>query len=352
MSENGQRAWCWTLNNYTDADVVKLNSLQADGESARRGCHLYLVYGKEVGTGGTPHLQGFIYFKSPKQRRQVVAYLGEPGLRMHLEAKGKWSTVKQAADYCKKDGDFHESGAQPAGQGCRTDIANFLAVATTHNDLEAAEEFPEQYAKYHTAFSKLQFHAAKERTTKTEVWWLWGPTGTGKSHFANEIGKASGLGVYRKPPNTKWWDGYNHEKFVIMDEFRGDWWGDHTFRMLLVLFDKYGLSVEVKGGTRQFVAEKIYVTSCKHWRTMFEGQGEALGQLERRIEHTMLFNERFEERRPHDDQVFGGHEDPERDEPADPLWAQRADDWPQAGNEDFGEIFPFEDLEMDMSFLN
>lgn len=47
-------AWCFTLNNYTDEEIRRLESLECER----------LVVGKEVApTTGTPHLQGYIRFK-------------------------------------------------------------------------------------------------------------------------------------------------------------------------------------------------------------------------------------------------------------------------------------------------
>lgn len=108
MSRN--RSWCFTLNNYEDAALSALAELE---------CR-YIVYGKEVGEEGTPHLQGFVMFPNPIGFNSVKAKLPQG---CHIEAaKG---TPKQAADYCKKDGDFTERGDPPA-QGKRKDIERLV----------------------------------------------------------------------------------------------------------------------------------------------------------------------------------------------------------------------------------
>ena len=86
--------WCYTINNPTSEPIL---------EDVR-----YHIYGREVGEKeGTKHLQGFVIFYKQLYFSKVKTLL--PGA--HLEvAKG---TNQQAADYCKKDGDFVETGELP-----------------------------------------------------------------------------------------------------------------------------------------------------------------------------------------------------------------------------------------------
>lgn len=106
---NRAKRWCFTLNNYTDGEVELLDQLfQSDHVT-------YGVYGFETGASGTPHLQGFVVFEQEKRLTQVKRLVSE---RAHFEvARG---TPVQAADYCKKDGDFKEYGECPTGRTCPT----------------------------------------------------------------------------------------------------------------------------------------------------------------------------------------------------------------------------------------
>ena len=49
---------CFTLNNYTTADIDK------GVEFGTNKC-TYLVYGEEIGELGTPHLQGYLELNDP-----------------------------------------------------------------------------------------------------------------------------------------------------------------------------------------------------------------------------------------------------------------------------------------------
>lgn len=94
--------WVATVNNYTAAEYDAL--ILSAQESTK-----YAIVGREVGESGTPHLQCFFVFNNRLRLRQVKAV---PGLqRAHLEpARG---TTSQAANYCKKEGDFWEHGELP-----------------------------------------------------------------------------------------------------------------------------------------------------------------------------------------------------------------------------------------------
>lgn len=135
--------WCFTLNNYIPEDEARISGLDCK----------YLVYGRETGSSGTPHLQGFIIFGSNHRLQAVKDKVGE---RAHLEiAHG---TSDQAATYCKKDGDFVELGSPPK-PGKRNEwelyvdwISDLGRVPTGR---ELAVNFPNLFARYEKAAYKI-----------------------------------------------------------------------------------------------------------------------------------------------------------------------------------------------------
>lgn len=105
------RRWCFTINNPTPEDEQRLRAID----------HVYLVWGREVAGTGTPHCQGFLVYANSVSFRRVRTDIP----RGHIErARG---TSQQAADYCKKDGDFVELGTFPGNQGQRTDIRGIIS---------------------------------------------------------------------------------------------------------------------------------------------------------------------------------------------------------------------------------
>lgn len=111
------KRWVFTLNNPTD-DEAQAIADYGDSDACE-----YLVYGRETGDSGTPHLQGYVIFNSAIRLSTVKSRLGSQ--RFHLEVSR--GTPSEASDYCKKDGDYEEFGDCPeVSQGKRTDLERFF----------------------------------------------------------------------------------------------------------------------------------------------------------------------------------------------------------------------------------
>lgn len=81
----------------------------------------------------------------------------------------------------------------------------------------------------------------------------------------------------------QWFDGYDAETDVIFEEFNGQ----IPFRQFLRLLDKYPCQVQTKGGSKYWVARRIWITSSVHpsqWYATLEEKSEgSLAQLMRRL---------------------------------------------------------------------
>lgn len=122
--------WCFTLNNYTPADLDRLSVLPEGVE--------YLVFGKEVGDSGTRHLQGTVCFQSRKRLSQVISVIGQA----HCSTT---RFLSQSIEYCKKDGDFTQLGLPPrenasgSRSGARSDLEDFKATVKDRGVTNMAE---------------------------------------------------------------------------------------------------------------------------------------------------------------------------------------------------------------------
>lgn len=134
-SENTQSAprtknWCFTLNNYTQNDIDKIDKLRDE-----RG--VYVIYGKEVGESGTPHLQGFVSFPSRKRLTYVKNKIGQAHFSMAR-------MIDNSIEYCKKEGDYVEFGIRPHDNkksGKRNDLESFKEdVKSGIHDLKTLRE--------------------------------------------------------------------------------------------------------------------------------------------------------------------------------------------------------------------
>lgn len=244
------RNYCFTLNNYNDDDVLRLRQLK-DDESV-----LYIVYGRETGSEGTRHLQGYLRAKNPRSFTWFKGIIGE---RAHIEpSKG---SPAQNRKYCTKDGDFEEYGQIPPGQGTRTDLQSAIDDLRSSGSVKLlADKHPLVYLRYGRnihAWATL-VEAIPKRQWKTLVYVYVGPPGTGKSKRASEEAQAIG-DVYYKP-NGDWWDGYSGQPCVILDDF----YGNLKYNELLNVCDRYPCKVPIKGAFVEFVSTHIYITSNKY----------------------------------------------------------------------------------------
>lgn len=254
---------CFTLNNYTLEEELELLCF---------GLPItYMIFGYEKGEKEeTPHLQGYLELNH-RMRLDTIKKI--PGLaRAHLEARR--GTQEEAINYCKKDGNFLEWGDPKINmKGHRFDLDEVRVAATNFGMREVVKWGNLQQIR--VAEKYLQY-CEPRRNWEPEVTWIYGPTGTGKSRIAHERMP----NAYRKGTSNKWWDGYDGHEDVIMDDFRGNWM---TLTDFLDLTDRYGTSIEYKGGTRQFLAKRIIITSAYHPEEVYHGSDEKMEQLTRRI---------------------------------------------------------------------
>lgn len=130
------RNWIFTVNNYTDADIAIFNQLVPDTAK-------YVVYGKEVGESGTPHLQGYVQFKA--QLRLASCKKVHPTCYWDA-ARG---TPEENLEYCSKQGDHYEFGTA-VKKAQRSDIDAFKEAVSSgeNNMITLREEHSMICAKY------------------------------------------------------------------------------------------------------------------------------------------------------------------------------------------------------------
>lgn len=237
MSQAKSTRWCFTLNNYTAEDIVAIATWDTK----------YLVYGKEIASTGTPHLQGFCILKT-QQRLSAVK---------KLHAKAHWEVAKgtslQASNYCKKDSDYMEFGILSM-QGKRTDLESAIDDIKSGVGMSTvADNHPVVFVKYGRGLRDLALLLAKPyQHQSVRGIWIYGPPGTGKSHCARELSPS----MYIKPQN-KWFDGYNGEAVILLEDLDTNVLGHY----LKIWSDKYPCTGETKGGTTHLQHKLFVVTS-------------------------------------------------------------------------------------------
>lgn len=261
------RAWCFTLNNWTEQHQDRLRALvqSCDGVDEGRvhvthpvgGCARYIRWGREVApTTGTEHLQGLVSFLHGVSFAVCRRLLGGSA---HVEPVADWDA---SMEYVIKDGDWEEHGRRPR-PGARTDLERIASALVTGETTlhDVALEFPSRYLQYSRGWRALAAEVASQQPgqrQRPDILYLWGPSGVGKTRRANSDYPSPG--AYWLPhPNcgTVWWDGYRGQDTVVIDEFNG-WL---TLTECLRILDRYPHSVRTHDGYVPLRAHRFVFTS-------------------------------------------------------------------------------------------
>lgn len=275
-AQNGKtrsRNWFLTLNNYTQEELDKLCQDLKDDDV------VYYIMAKEVGESGTPHIQGEVRFKNPRQLSGMKKFSS----RAHWE---KTISPDDANKYCKKDGDYVEYGTPPK-QGKRTDLDEVRDAIREGANMRDIILESENFQQIKMA-EKLMPYLQPKRNWKPRVRWFHGPSGTGKTRKAVELFKDKDY--YKiSGANLKWWQGYYGQEYVIIDELRQR---HIDYGKLLSLLDRYEETVDVKGTSSQFLAREIIITGPVHPEKEydhFNGEDDSIEQLLRRLDEIVDF---------------------------------------------------------------
>lgn len=263
------RVWAFTWNNYT----VLPTKLPEFGR--------YAILGKEIGKKGTPHIQGHVEFTRNVRYTHVQKWLG---VECHVE---KVKSIPAHRQYCKKDQNWTELGKAISGQGSRTDINNCKeSIKQGMPLLDLFDKHTQVCFKYPRAVNTYIGLLTPPVRTQLDVMVFFGKPGRGKTRFAyknwpNLYAIPLGKGV--------WFDGYNKEETVLIDDFKGQM----PLNDLLRLLDLYPIRVQTKGGHVWFTPKRIIITSnqlINDWYN-YDSRSDEEQALRRRISHFQDFNE-------------------------------------------------------------
>ncbi|AXH73202.1 MAG: putative viral replication protein [Circoviridae sp.] len=231
----------FTLNNYDEPAIEHLRSILKTDKVR------YALFGYEVAETGTKHLQGYVSFLKPTRISAIKKALPRAFVE---KANGN---EQQNYDYCSKEGKIEEFGRR-SQQGKRTDLDTAIEHLREGGIKRVIEETPREYVKFHRGLEALEYRLNNTPYNHDDVRgvWIWGPPGTGKSHDARLFDSEA----FIKPQN-KWWDGYNGEKTVILDDLDTCMLGHY----LKIWADKYACTGEFKGGTVHIRHTKFIITS-------------------------------------------------------------------------------------------
>lgn len=262
----------------------------------------FVAVGKETcPQTGRPHIHIYLETKTRRSIGGIKKILHDPDLHVEL----RMGNAYQAIDYTMKSGVCWKMG-EIMRPGRRTDLDGIRELIDNGGDLlDVADQHFGDFVRYHRGIS-LYIDLVRRRQQRDaervapEVIVYIGAAGSGKSwHCANdEDYKDDGYQLLLQQNGKVYFDGYEKQKVIWMDEFTGSTLPFTTFCRIA---DKYGCRVETKGGSVEIIGlKKILISTIeppKYWWAGSDRFNRDPKQLYRRISKLFFIP-------PADDDVF------------------------------------------------
>lgn len=246
-----QRNWCFTSFKDLDWDTVYMKN----GDMIR-----YIGWGPETCPDTKKwHQQGWIQFVNAK-RMNSIKKMAE-AKELHLEPC--YGTVDDNEAYISKECKPEEVRRWGSfkRQGQRTDVEMVKKDIDDGKDmLEVAENNFGYFVKHSGGLLKyreLKMRSDSNRIRPMHVTFVTGPTGVGKTRWAMEEAEKYGNYYIIKGACMKWWNGYEYQKTLIIDEFANDL----VITAMLNVLDEIPLRLNVKNTFVYANWERVIITS-------------------------------------------------------------------------------------------
>ncbi len=236
---------------FTDFEMLDFEKIYND-YSAKIA---YLCVGIEVcPESKKTHNQGWIQFKSQQRLTAIKKMVSNI---THFEpCKGSAASNDR---YCKKDGKWKAFGTCTT-QGQRTDLDALQAkIKGGATRMQIIEEDFSLYCRYRGGIDVAiqEYCKANNRQFRhLKVLCYYGDTNTGKTRDAM-ADEANGLPFKIAGNSLNWWDGYDGEKTIVIDDYNND----VTITRMLNILDGYTLRLPIKGGFTYASWTKVYLTT-------------------------------------------------------------------------------------------
>lgn len=250
--EAKDRHWAFVAWDWTDD---KLKHLMSNELKSRR----YIICGEEIcPTTGRRHLQSYVIWENPVSWKTCCERLNLH--KFWCKIKYKFSSDQNNIDYCSKDKNFHEAGER-LHQGMTSDVHEALETLKVKGLHKTALQFPDVGFKSPQGLKFMNEVYAKERSlTWREISCdiIYGPTRSGKTSLVYKKHGYENVYSLPEPGGTElWFDGYDGEPVLLIDEFTG--W--IKFNLLLKILDNQPLQIKIKGGYTYAQWSKVYIVS-------------------------------------------------------------------------------------------
>ncbi len=238
------RNWC-----FTDFELKDWAKIYKENDDIR-----YICWGEETcPKTKKKHYQGWLQIEKKKRLGGIKKVCQSK--KIHIEAcRG---TEGDNEKYCQKDNLYKKEGEYLV-QDQRTDLEKLKKMIDEGGTLKdiADTDFQSfiQYNRGFQEYKKIVDRVRRKTFRKVKVIHLHGETGTGKTkkamEYSDDTYKIQGNGL-------KWWDGYEGEKTLVIDEYDNQ----IACTELLGILDGYQLRLPIKGSFTYANWDKVIITS-------------------------------------------------------------------------------------------
>lgn len=238
------------------------------------------LYGVEKTADGRTHLQGMAYAKKKcswltKMKPNHIEPCRSPLDSIAYCKKGEQSHEEWDKEGTKgpnygKNAEVYTEGDQPTFNiaGEKEKLTNRQMLDGKLETLVEEESLSlYNYEKVKRAKTLFLLHTAMKTIPTQKALWIWGEPRSGKTTAVlNHYGVDK---VFLKPQN-KWWDGYDGEKIILLDDF--DKGGTCLGHYLKIWADTVmPIKGEIKGTTSPLPYDRFIVTSNYSIEELFAG---------------------------------------------------------------------------------
>lgn len=239
------RRWFITENNPTEEEIQRFKELDC--------IWLFLCKEHQDQENATPHIHVAVVFNNARRwstlhklfpRADVEPMDGSPQSCKTYMTKEEGIETFEKGEIPKSRGESNEETKK------KWNDAYTAAKEGRFDDIPR-----DMWVRYQNSFKQIYYDHQKDpsleelgdRDLKDHFLWLWGPTGTGKSHTAHRIAKeiAPDEEPYLKDLN-KWWNGYTHQRVTIIEEADPKRC-EHLASFFKKWCDKWNFTAECKG---------------------------------------------------------------------------------------------------------
>ena len=297
MAKTPARARHWSVTVFgTELEQDNwLNNIKTQVNEEQHQYSKLLIGGWELSTNNTRHCHILVEFKNTRKYHQVNALLGLHNIKTWITPKLQTQTLHELEQHHVKQrskiGDrilyqypsdhvvpethpLFEQGITetmlrtldttdddtdgPYTKKRKLDSHEILRYAEAGNLTPIKENNPGYYIANHAKLRALGNKQKKVRdTTELEHFWIYGPTGTGKTLSVNVLFPDA----FDKDPTSNYYDGYTDQKQILLSDLCNSSLRHLGINKLKTMCDPSGFNMEIKYGGGHMIKAQIIVTS-------------------------------------------------------------------------------------------